>query len=365
MRPVHRAIVRLAVLVLAAAAFVARGAEAQVSVGGVVYGQYSFNTSDTLNNTNNFDITRAYINVNGTFAGGIRTRVTGDIFNSNAAGTNGNGSRVYRLKYAYFTYTPDGSALTYRMGLMQTPWIDWEEALWDYRMQGPIAVDRNSYMSSSDYGLGVDGKFNNDQFNFQAGIWNGENYNGALGDKRKDVMARASYRLSATDDGSRVGGLRLSAYAQYGQPSAGGKRQRLNGMLSYRTQNLALAAEYAVTRDSATTAATLAGFSCTANVLCNGHVASVFGVYHFTGTRVSLIGRLDLAQTADTAIAPGSASNSGTRTTRIIIGASYQLSPNVRLLADYDALSYDSSYTPTAAQVAAQKLALLQFQFTF
>ncbi len=42
---------------------------------------------------------------------------------------------------------------------------------------------------------------------------------------------------------TRVGGLRLSGYAQLGMPSSGGKRQRFIGMVSYRTMDLTLAAE--------------------------------------------------------------------------------------------------------------------------
>ncbi|MFI5279610.1 MAG: hypothetical protein ACHQU1_03875 [Gemmatimonadales bacterium] len=354
-------IARLAVAALlcgAAGLVSARPASAQTSVGGVVYGQYAYNVSDSSNNSNNFEITRAYLNVNGRFAGGITTRVTADVYNAGGAGTH-----AVRFKYATLGYTPEGSALTYNFGLTQTPWIDWEEALWDYRMQGSIAVDRNSYMTSSDFGLRVDGKFNNDMFNFQAGVYNGEGYGNAPGDKRKDFEARASYRLMGTDDGSRVGGLRLSGYGQFGDPTGGGKRQRFIGMLSYRSANITLAGEYMIAKDSATAATTLAGFSCAAGLLCSGHVISVFGVFHFPETRFSVIGRVDMAQTADTS-AVGGATNAS-KTTRIILGASYQLTPNVRLLADYDALSYDSSYTPTAAQVAAKQMALFQMQFTF
>jgi len=39
----------------------------QVTVGGVVYTQYVYQLKDTLNHVNNFDITRAYVNVIGRF----------------------------------------------------------------------------------------------------------------------------------------------------------------------------------------------------------------------------------------------------------------------------------------------------------
>src|SRR6266567_2271362 len=103
----------------------------QVTVGGVVYTQYVYQLKDTLNHVNTFDITRAYVNVIGRFSGGVGTRVTGDIYR------NPNDSSLsYRLKYAFATYTPQGSPLTFKVGQIHTPWLDWEEALWDYRVQG-------------------------------------------------------------------------------------------------------------------------------------------------------------------------------------------------------------------------------------
>src|SRR5256884_9283589 len=134
----------------------------QVTVGGLVYTQYVYQLKDSVNHFNNFDITRAYVNVLGRFAGGVTTRVTLDVqrfgTGGNAAITNPDNSLRLRLKYAFATYTPQGSPVTFKGGLIHTPWLDWEEALWDYRVQGAMAMDRAGYMSAGDYGVGVDGK---------------------------------------------------------------------------------------------------------------------------------------------------------------------------------------------------------------
>ena len=214
-----------------------RPAEAQTSVGGVVFGQYLYRSSDSLH-LNGFDVTRAYVNFTGRFAGGVGFRVTSDVYRI------ADSSLALRLKYAFVTWTPEHSPLTFKMGLIHTPFVDWEEALWNFRMQGTVAVDRNKYLTSSDFGGGVDGTFDHDRFNFQAGAYNGEGYSGGLGDRYKDVEVRASYRLLATDDGSRVGGLRVTGYAGIGAPSAGGRRNRFIGMLSYRSNDITVAAEY-------------------------------------------------------------------------------------------------------------------------
>src|SRR5258705_1939711 len=91
----------------------------QITVGGVVYTQYQY--TDAAVHTNTFDVTRAYVNVLGRFSGGITTRVTADIIPSGVT------NQVIRLKYAFAAWTPSGSSLTYKLGLMQPPIVDFDE----------------------------------------------------------------------------------------------------------------------------------------------------------------------------------------------------------------------------------------------
>lgn len=369
MRILPRTLVRTlrAAAVVGALAAAARPAAAQTSVSGVVYAQWNYTMAkDTLaadsniTHINNFDITRAYINVNGSFGGGVKGRVTGDVYRV------ADGSLAYRLKYAFLSWTPEHSPLTFRLGQTFTPWIDWEESLWNYRMQGTMPMERNGggYLTSSDFGGALDGTFNHDAFNFQAGVYGGEKYAGSLGDGRKDIEARASFRLLATDDASRVGGLRVTGYAGLGAPTTGGRRNRFIGMVSYRSNDVTLAAEYAITRDSTTggASATGGGAPVAASALRKGTVLSGYGVYHFPGTRFSVIGRVELVNTntADT--------TDLSKTTRTIAGAAYQVSPNLRLLGDVDLLAFHSGYAPTAGTYAAyvnRNQFLLQAMYSF
>ncbi len=326
-------------LMLPSAAY-AQG-QTQVIVSGVGYLQYVYQLKDSANHNNNFDVTRAYMNLIGKFAGGVGARVTLDV--NRPAGEN---SLRYRLKYAYATYTPTGSALTFKMGMIHTPFIDWEEALWDYRMQGQMAMERGGYLSSSDIGFGVDGKWGPDNVNMQLVFVNGESYSGGPGDQRKDVMGRISWRALMTDDSSRVGGLRVTAYGGYGKPTSGGQRNRFLGMISYRTKHLTLAGEFASTKDSVTGTPTPS---------TTGRVISAFGVYKVPNSKVALIARVDITDPNTSA--------ANDNLTRIIGGVSYQLSPNLRLLLDLDNLSYEA--TPSPAQEAVRSQALFQTQITF
>lgn len=311
-----------------------------VSVGGVVYAQYAYQLGDTANHGNNFDVTRAYLNVTGRFAEGLATRVTADIYR------NADGSTAYRLKYAYAAYTPGAGPLTFKLGLIHTALLDWEEALWDYRMQGSMPLERAAgYVSSADFGAGVDGRWAAELVNVQLAVVNGETYNQAPGDKWKDYQGRVSFRLAPSDDASRVGGLRLTGYAQLGKPTTGGTRNRFLGMLSYRSSQVTVAAEAGCTR-------TAVG---TGSPTVPGRVLAGYGVYRLPSTRAALIARVDVHD-PNTDVADDG-------TTRVIGGVSYRLTPTLRLLADLDHLFYQGTLTP--AQYATRSQGLVQAQFTF
>ena len=311
-----------------------------VTVGGLAYGQYVYQLKAAPDHANGFDLTRGYVNVVGRFSGGLVTRITPDITRDAA------GSLLLRIKYAYAAYTPAGSPLTFKLGMIHTPWLDWAEGVWDYRMQGTMSVERNGYITSADLGLGIDGAWANQAVNMQVGLYNGEGYKGGVGDKRKDVMGRVSVRLLATDDAGSRGGLRATLYGQYGKPTGGGTRTRVIGMLSYKRKLFTIATEGAITQDSSATAPT-------ADV--TGRVLSGFGVFNIPHTKAALVARVDLADPNKNV--------SGDRQTRFIGGVSYLLHPHLRLLGNLDYLSYQG--TPTPAQEATRAQALFQMEFTF
>ena len=315
----------------------------QVTAGALVYTQYVYQLKDSVNHFNNFDITRAYVNVLGRLAGGVTTRVTVDVqrFGSLGAGNPTDNSLRLRLKYAFATYTPQGSPVTFKAGLIHTPWLDWEEALWDYRVQGAMAMDRAGYMSAADYGVGVDGKWMADKVNFQFTVVNGTFYSGTSAGQGKDGQARVSVRVLDTNDSSRVGGLRISGYAGYGRAPTG-DRNRFIGMVSYRSKQITLAGEAATTQDGQLGAT-------------NGHVYSGFGVFKFPQSKAAVIARVDITHPQTGAV---------DKRTRYIAGVSYQLSPNWRLLADWDYSNFETDALNTA-NFATRSQALFQTQINF
>jgi predicted porin len=118
-------------------------------------------------------------------------------------------------------------------------------------------------------------------------------------------------------------------------------------MVSYRTKHLTLAAEFASTKDSVT---------ATPVASTTGRVISAFGVYKVPNSKVAVMARVDITDP--------NTSTANNKTTRIIGGLSYQLSPNLRLLADLDHLGFESG-VPAASLPSTRSQALFQTQITF
>jgi len=192
----------------------------------------------------------------------------------------------------------------------------------------------------------VDGKWGPDKVNFQFTVVNGETYKtgevAGAGGQGKDAMARVSVRVLDTNDSSRVGGLRITGYAAYGKAAGYADRNRYIAMVSYRTRQLTLAGEAAATQDGLNTAT-------------NGHVYSAFGVYKVPQSKVAILGRVDITHKQSGAV---------DKQTRFIGGVSYQLTPNWRLLGDWDYANYQTDPLNTA-NFATRSQALFQTQFTF
>jgi hypothetical protein len=113
-------------------------------------------------------------------------------------------------------------------------------------------------------------------------------------------------------------------------------------MVSYRTKQFTLAGEAAATQDGPVTAT-------------NGHLYSAFGVFKVPDSKVAVIGRVDITHKQ---------SGATDKQTRYIAGFSYQLSPNWRLLFDWDYANYQTDAL-NAANDPTRSQALFQTQFTF
>ena len=151
----------------------------------------------------------------GGFSHLVSFRITPDIFRESGAGSSLNGSYIFRLKYAYaqFTLGPSSTApggTWVRLGLQQTPWVDFIEPIYRYRFQGMTFEDREGFSSSSDAGIGFHTDLPGDRGDLEAGIYNGETYARPEVNDQKALMIRGTFRPFVSH--AAVHGLRASGF---------------------------------------------------------------------------------------------------------------------------------------------------------
>ena len=129
-----------------------------IKVGATIYTDYTYQqnpqiTDADLNtiNASSFNVTRSYLNITGNVSHLIAFRITPDVTRESglvslgAGSSVSNDSLVFRIKYAFAQVNLDdwmtkGSWV--RLGIQQTPLIDYEEGIYRYRFQGLTFTER-------------------------------------------------------------------------------------------------------------------------------------------------------------------------------------------------------------------------------
>ncbi len=134
-------------------------------------GQAQANTNSS--NADGFRLSRAYLIAIGRINKEFSGKFTLDEAYSDPTAANGRGN-VF-VKYLYGIYTP-AKDVAIRFGLTETPWIPYEEGLWNYRFVSETAPDYEGFMPSSDLGLAVVGSLFNKLIDYHLMVSNGEGY---------------------------------------------------------------------------------------------------------------------------------------------------------------------------------------------
>jgi hypothetical protein len=166
-----------------------------IRVGVTLYPTFVYQSNPTITdadgnvvNKSSFDVARAYINITGNISHLVAFRLTPDITRQSGLLTLGPGnsvssdSLVFRIKYAYAQFNLDDWMTTgswARIGIQQTPWVDFEEGIYRYRFQGTVFAERiplPTTMTSSDAGASFHYNLPSNYGDFHVGVYNGENY---------------------------------------------------------------------------------------------------------------------------------------------------------------------------------------------
>jgi hypothetical protein len=205
---------------------------------------------------NAFNVGRAYINVTGNISHLLAFRITPDIAREIGVGSSLNGSYTFRLKYAYAQFNLDdwinpGRTGTWtRLGMQQTPWVDFMESVYRYRFQGPVFEDREGFLSSSDIGVSFHTNFPGNYGDVHGGVYNGETYARPELNNEKGFMVRGTFRPLHMHEVLR--GLRLSGFYDDDAYLKDSERKRAIVAVTFEHKYLNAAFSYLDTQDRTT-----------------------------------------------------------------------------------------------------------------
>ena len=228
-----------------------------VRVGGTIFLDYTTTLDPKVTDADGnrvsqsaFHVARAYVNVTGQVNHIFAFRITPDIVRETGTGTSLTGSLDVRLKYGYLQVNMDDwlPRGTYaRVGMIPTPWVDYEDGIYRYRFQGPTFTDREGFQPSSDFGVAFRTALPNDYGEVVAGLYNGEGYNRADPNNQKALRIRGTVRPVPAPGLWR--GLRLSAYVDRDHYVQDAARHRFVTGATYEHQRINAAAVYVKLQD--------------------------------------------------------------------------------------------------------------------
>ena len=350
-----------------------------IRVGLTLFPTYVFQTNPrttdadgNLVKKNAFDVARSYINITGNVSHIVAFRLTPDITRESGLLSLGTGnsvssdSLVFRIKYAYAQFNFDdwmtrGSWA--RIGIQQTPWVDFEEGIYRYRFQGTVFAERiplPTAMTSADAGASFHYNFPSNYGDLHVGIYNGENYQKVEVNDRKALEFRGTLRPFAT--GMPVlRGLRAHLVYYSDHYARGDERKRVMGNVTFEHQYLNAGFDYLSADDktlATVTNASSQGYSVWATPrapMANGSSWEGLLRYdHFTPNTATTLAPVS------TSPAPGATVLNDQHQNRTIVGIAYwfphQGNVSTAILFDYDEQSFKNITTAPTRGVAVHGL---------
>jgi hypothetical protein len=224
-----------------------------IRVGAVIYADWTYQSNPTavdsdgnVVNPNSFNITRSYINIQGNVNHIVAFRITPDIVRESGLVSLGPGSSVsndslvFRIKYAFAQFNlddwlPRGSWV--RLGIQQTPLLDYEEGIYRYRFQGTTFTEREGFYNSADGGVSFRLNFPSNYGEIHAGVYNGEGYARPEANNEKAFDIRATVRPFA-QAAPMLRGLRVTGYYVGDHYVQDAERTRAVGQVTYESPHL-------------------------------------------------------------------------------------------------------------------------------
>ena len=320
-----------------------------IRVGVVFYGDYTYTqsprTTDSDGNSihlSQFNVSRTYLNITGNASHIVAFRITPDVSRETGSGASLAGSLEYRIKYAFVQFNLDdwmarGSWV--RLGIQQTPWVDFEENVYRYRFQGTVFVEREGFLSSSDAGASFHYNLPSNYGEVHVGVYNGETYSKVEVNNEKALQFRGTIRPFATR-APVLRGLRVHVFYDRDNYVKNAERKRLVGSATFEHQYVNAGFDYLSAKDQTSITKpdiSGTGYSIWATPRSSKGWEALVRYDHLTpNTSTSLISPIPEI--------PGTLNSQ--KRNRLIVGGAYwfphQGTVSAALLLDYDSTNFDN-----------------------
>ncbi len=294
--------------------------------------------------SNEFLLKRGYITFQKKFSDNFTGRITQDISVDQEG--DGLGDVELRLKYGYLRFKSEDFLIFtdpfVEFGLVHRPWLDFEQKINRYRVQGSMFLDRNDILSSADYGITItsllggeiDKEYQesvNDDYpgkygSFTLGIYNGGGYHAIEQNQNKLFEGRLSLRpLPEVIPGIQISYVKvlgkgnISSSPDFNLDLAG---------ISFENELVSLLGYYIKGIGDQS-----GNFYSEYNKNIETEGFSIFGEFKLNFLSTSIFGRYDQFEYVQTE-------------QRKIIGIAYHFLGRNKILIDYDLKTYDSANLP-------------------
>lgn len=298
---------------------------------------------------NEFLLKRGYITFRKTFNENLSARFTQDV--SVDRDGDGEGDIEIRLKYGFLKYEFESASFLTNpqidFGLVSRPWIDFEQTINPYRVQGSMFLERYGILSSADYGITfqslIGGELDDDYKkkvnknfagkygSFSFGIYNGGGYHAIEKNENKLLEGRLTIRPLP----ELLTGFQLTYIGAIGKGNIeSSPNHNLHSVFtSYETQLLSATANIYKGR----------GFEDGRNVDKDGIAPlnsgySLFGNFNIPYIPFSLFARYDYFNSE--------ISSKETTSERTILGVAYNFLQGSKIIIDYDYVKKSNSIKP-------------------
>lgn len=299
------------------------------------------NIPEETNIENQFLLKRSYFTLKKDLNEVLSVRYTMDLTLDTEGEDAGNVET--RLKYLYLKVKPKIESKLFtgtflEVGMVHTPWLDYEQKINTYRVQDNMFIERNKIINSADFGFMIGGNIGpkmdaeflkktnkampGKYLSYAFGIYNGGGYSGAEKNKNKLAEGRISVRPLA----NTLPQIQLSSSFLYGKANSESNPdlKQIHGFVTYSGEQLTLIAQ---------AHSGVGDFRAKYTEVENPSVSlknkgmSYFGEYKFGKSPWALWGRYDSFEVDDKQFAD---------IQRYIGGITFKVNNYLRLIADYE-----------------------------